>query len=174
MTRNTTARTAGFAFLFYIAAGLSSLGVAREAPLAAVISMLTSFSALVLGVTLYAITRDQDPVLAMLGMVCRVIEGVPDMSGEIYFAAGSLLFSWLLFRGQMIPAALAWLGVIASAVLVVFIPAQLTGVLGDAVGWGSPVTWAAWLPMLAYEVTLGSWLIVKGAAPPAPKVPKVT
>jgi len=30
----------------------------------------------VLGVTLYAITRDQDPDLAMLALTCRVIEGV--------------------------------------------------------------------------------------------------
>ena len=67
-----------------------------------------------LGVTLYAITREQDPDLAMMALACRVVEAVPG-EGTIFFAAGSLIFSWLLLRGRMIPAGLAWLGVIGSA-----------------------------------------------------------
>ncbi len=31
-----------------------------------------------LAVTLYALTRDQDPDLARLGMICRVLEGIAD------------------------------------------------------------------------------------------------
>src|SRR6266487_1208082 len=38
--------------------------------------MVGGFFALVLAVTLYAITRDQDRDLAMLGLTCRVAEGV--------------------------------------------------------------------------------------------------
>ncbi len=38
--------------------------------------MVQVFCALVLAVTLYAITRDEDRDLAMLGMICRVAEGV--------------------------------------------------------------------------------------------------
>ena len=171
MTRNTNARVAGFAFLVYIAAGLSGLAVPRDGSWAAVFPLLTSFSALVLGVTLYAITREQNADLAMLAMVCRVVEGVPRVSGEIYFAVGSLLFSWLLLRGRMIPAPLAWLGVIASALLVVLIPSQLAGFLGGAAGWRSPITWTLWSPMLVFEVTLAMWLIIKGVAHPARQIP---
>jgi hypothetical protein len=40
------------------------------------LSLLTSFAALVLAVTLYAITREQDSDLAMLALTCRVAEGV--------------------------------------------------------------------------------------------------
>jgi hypothetical protein len=96
MTRNTNARLAGFTFLFYIVVGITSLVVfgratsgegiaaklasiaqhATEMRVYVVLILLTSFSALVLGVTLWAITRDQDPDLAMLALTCRVIEAV--------------------------------------------------------------------------------------------------
>src|SRR5688572_2123313 len=98
MTRRTNARIAGFTFLFYIAAGIGSLvlsgpatrgegiaaklaGIAQHATalrISVVLSLLTSFAALVLGVTLYAITREQDPDLAMFGLTCRVLEGIAD------------------------------------------------------------------------------------------------
>ncbi len=164
MTRTTNARIAGFTLLFYIAAGLSSLVVAGRAPATAVLPLLTSFSALVLGVTFYAITREQDRDLAMLGLVCRVIEGIPRLEGELYFAVGSLVFSWLLLRGRMIPVALGWLGVFASVLLVVFLPLQLVGLFGGAAGWRSPITWLVWFPMLVFEVILALWLLVKGVA----------
>jgi hypothetical protein len=78
-----------------------------------------------------------------------------------FFAVGSTLFSWLLLRGRMIPAALAWLGVLASILLVVCLPLQLAGLLGG------PVTSLMWLPMLLFEVPLALWLIVKGVVAPA-------
>ena len=89
MTRTTNARVAGFTFLIYIAAGVSSMALARYVPVTAVLALVGSFSALVLGVTLYVITRDEDPDLAMMALACRVIEAVPG-HGEIYFAAVSL------------------------------------------------------------------------------------
>src|SRR5258706_6157545 len=103
------------------AAGIASTLLAGNAPAIAVLAVVSSFSALVLAVTLYAITREQDRDLAMLGMMCRVIEAAPG-HGEIYFAVGSTIFSWLLLRGRMIPVALASLGVVASALLVVLLP----------------------------------------------------
>src|SRR5260370_23592846 len=119
MTRTTNARLAGVAFLFYIAAGVASLVLSGWTHATDVLSLLTSFSALVLGVTLYSITREQDPDLAMLGLTCRVVEGVPGHAGgAIFFAVGSTLFAWLLLRGRMIPVALAQLGVLASVLLV--------------------------------------------------------
>src|SRR5438552_3170738 len=58
-------------------------------------------------------------------------------------------------------AALAWLGVVASVLLVLGLPLQLAGFLGG------PVTWLMWLPMLVFEVVLGLWLLIKGVATPA-------
>ncbi|HEY7681992.1 MAG TPA: DUF4386 domain-containing protein [Gemmatimonadales bacterium] len=221
MTRTTSARIAGFTFLFYIAAGITSLvlfggatggegiaaklaGIAQHASqvrITVVLDLLQCFSALVLAVTLYAITREQDPDLAMLALTCRVGEGVigaigipstlgllwlatapgasaPDtaaahslggylLRGNValtatFFAVGSTLFSYLLLRGRMIPIPLAWLGVAASVLLVAGLPLQLAGFLRG------PVTSLMWLPMLAFEVPLALWLLIKGVAIPAP------
>jgi hypothetical protein len=96
MTRKTSARIAGFTFLFYIAvafpemvlfakatsgegihAKLASIAQhATEMRVTVLLTMLSSFSALVLAVTLYAITRDEDRELALLGFACRLGEGV--------------------------------------------------------------------------------------------------
>jgi hypothetical protein len=110
MTRRTNARVAGVTFLVYIAAGITSLIIAgrasgtegiagklagyaqhaTEVRVAFLFSLLASFCALVLAVTLYAITRDEDSDLAMLGLVCRVGEGVsgslPVMLGLLWLA----------------------------------------------------------------------------------------
>jgi uncharacterized protein DUF4386 len=219
MTRTTNARIAGFTFLFYIAVGILSLVLSNRAisgegiaaklasiaqhtidmRFVALLALLTSLSALVLGVTLYAITREQDPDLAMLGMTCRVVEGVnnatsvswslrllwlatatgpnaPDTGAAqalgaflltdsstisaTFFAVGSTLFSWLLLRGRMVPVPLARLGVVASVLLVVCLPAQFGGF------FSGPVGWFMWLPMLVFEVTLALWFLIKGVASP--------
>jgi hypothetical protein len=168
MTRTTNARIAGFAFLFYIAAGIASMVLARRAHATELLTLLTSFSALVLGVTLYAITREQDPDLAMLGLTCRVVEAMPG-EGAIFFAVGSTIFSWLLLRGRMIPVALARLGVLASVLLVVILPLQRAGLFGGPMRWSSSITWLMWLPMLVFEVALALWLLIKGVAPAVPR-----
>jgi len=176
MTTRTTetshliyARVAGFTFLFYIAAGMTSLALAGRTNVTDVLGLLTSFSALVLGVTLYMITREQEPALAMLALTCRVLEAV---SGEaaIFFAVGSTIFSWLILRGRLIPVALAWLGVLASVLLVVILPLQLAGLVGGPTSWSASVTWLVWLPMLVFEVVLALWLLIKGVALPTPSV----
>ncbi len=166
MTLTTNARIAGFTFLFYIVAGIASMLLAGRPHATSVLSMFTSLSALVLGVTLWAITRDVDPHLAMLALTCRVIEAMPG-EGAFFFAVGSTLFSWLLLRSRMIPVAMARLGVAASLLLVVILPLQTAGLFGGRGKWSSSVTWFPWLPMLAFEVTLALWLLIKGVAPPA-------
>ncbi len=99
MTRATNARIAGVTFLVYIAVTFASLtlfaratrgvgvaaqlaGIAQHATdvrLTILLGLLGNFCALVLAVTLYAITRDQDPDLAMLALACRVAEGIGGM-----------------------------------------------------------------------------------------------
>jgi hypothetical protein len=217
MTRTTNARLAGFTFLFYIAVAFpamvlfdkatSAQGTAAklvriaqhvsDVRIAIVLSLLGCVSALVLAVTLYAITRDEDQDIAMLGLTFRVGEGVigaifvlpmlgllwlatPDAAtmnslgafllkvqswsttiSATFFAVGSTLFSYLFLRGRTVPFALAWLGVFASVLVVVGLPLQLVGLLH------APVILYMWFPMLAFEVSLGFWLLIKGVAPPA-------
>ena len=166
-TQRIYARVAGFTFIFYIAAGVTSLALAGQPQITNVLALLTSLSALVLGVTLYMLTREQGPALALLALTCRVLEA---MSGEsaIFFAVGSTLFSWLLLRGRLIPVALAWLGVLASVLLVVVLPLQLAGLFGGPMAWSASITWIVWLPMLVFEVVLALWLLIKGVAIPTP------
>jgi len=45
--------------------------------------------------------------------------------------------------------------------LVVGLPVQLAGFLPASLAW--PI----WMPMLAFEVTLAFWLLIKGVAVPA-------
>src|SRR5258707_10042586 len=171
MTRAANARIAGFTYLFYAAIGIclellmhratsvdgDAAKIARigehatDVRMAILITLLEGLSSLVLAVTLYGITRDEDHELAMLGLVCRVAEGVlgsinnipsylgllwltkagvgtdvPDMPtanalrafllmpggsvplGAFFFAVGSLIFSWLLLLGRVVPASIAW------------------------------------------------------------------
>ncbi len=223
MTRRSNARVAGVTFLAYIAVALTGMALSGRAQsgegiaarlanltrhasdmrIALVLELVSCFCALVLAVTLYAITRDVDPDLALLAMICRVAEGViggvflqrglgklwlataggadapdpaaasalgaylmklPSWSSDLpatFFAVGSLLFAWLLLRGRIVPAGLAWLGVLASILVVVLLPLQLVGIAGGL------LTQVMWIPMLAFELIFAMWLIVKGAAVPA-------
>jgi Domain of unknown function (DUF4386) len=218
MTRSANARIAGFTFLFYIAVALPTMMLMNRATdaegaaaqlarvaehvsdvrIAILLTLFSCFAAIVLAVTLYGITRDEDHELAMLVLACRLAEGivgaigipnmqgllwlatrsagVPDqaaasvisaymlmpaqntMIGAPFFALGSLIFSYLLLRGRIVPVPLAWLGVLASALLVVCLPLQFAGFLRG------PITSLMYLPMLAFEVPLGIWLFVKGVA----------
>ena len=161
MTLTSHARLAGFAYLFYVFAGISSMMVPAESR--GFFNIFESFSALVLGWTLYAITREVDADLALVAMLCRVIEAVPGR-GEIYFAVGSTIFCWLLLRGQMIPIALAWFGTVTSALLVILLLGQAA--LGITTNWSSSMTWFVWLPVLIFELTFAVLLLTKGVARP--------
>jgi hypothetical protein len=166
MTRTTNARVAGFTFLLYVVAGICGLALAGRTNVTGVLTIVTSLCALVLGVTLYAVTRDQDRDLALLALLCRVVESVPGHGGgAIFFAVGSTLFCWLLLRGRMIPAALARLGVAASGLMVLLLFLQRAGISTGASNWSSSITWIVWLPLLVFELSLAAWLIVKGVTP---------
>jgi hypothetical protein len=223
MTRTANARLAGFTFLFYIATGITSLmlfnqaisgaqgtaaklaAIAQHATvvrLAVVLALVIFLCAVVLGVTLYALTREEDRDLAMIALCCRVSEGViaavsatstlqllaiatastaaaaPDAAtaqalgglllnhrgstgsiAAICFVMGSTLYSYLFLRARSIPVPLAWLGVLASVLLLIALPLELAGLI--------KMSFLMWLPMLVFEVTFALWLIIKGVAAPA-------
>lgn len=94
--RQFYAKIAGLTFLIYMVAGAAAVFLMNRATgadgteatlrlvaehslnvrIAIVLELVESFSALVLGVTLYVITRDENQEFAMLAMVFRVGEGV--------------------------------------------------------------------------------------------------
>ena len=55
----------------------------------------------------------------------------------------------------------AWLGVVASVILVLALPFQLAGFFGGLFAQ------LMWIPMAVFEVVAAVWLIVRGAAAPA-------
>ena len=219
MTVRTNARIAGLTLLVYIAVGITSMiifgpatsGETITAKLSSMaghqttvsinilLNLIMSLSALTLGATLWALTREQDPHLAMLGMSCRFVEGVlgassisgllalnwlatgtgptaPDAASAsalgayllrndvalsaTFFAVGSTIFSFLLLRGHLIPNILAWIGVVASVILIVALPLQLTGWLKGM------ILNLIWIPMILFEIPVGLWFIFKGVNTP--------
>jgi Domain of unknown function (DUF4386) len=97
MTSHAQARIAGVAFLAYIALGLTQLAMTRQVTAGAggaaatlarygaypliirggvLLVLAEAFCAIALGASLYVLTREQDPLLALLAMLCRVCEGV--------------------------------------------------------------------------------------------------
>jgi hypothetical protein len=223
MTRRTHARIAGFTMLFYMAIGVTVMVLmnratdtegtaailariaehASDVRVAILLELLEAFSAVVLAVALYAITRGESHEFAMFAMLCRVGEGVlgvvglrntlgllwlatagagaggPDPTtanrlgdyllmpsrsamnmGGLFFAVGSMIFSYLLLRGRIVPASLALVGVIASILLVLGLPLQIAGLLTG------PVSGYLWLPMVAFQISLGLWLLIKGVRTP--------
>ena len=110
-TRLAYARIAGAMFLLYIAAGipamilfnrgaagenvaakLASIGEhATEVKAAVLLSLLICFIALVLATALYVITRDANPNLALLVLICRVAEGILNA----FFIVATLGLLWL-------------------------------------------------------------------------------
>jgi hypothetical protein len=98
---------------------------------------------------------------AMLGGLLLKAQDWGTMISATLFAVGSTLFSYLLLRGRTVPVPLAWLGVLASVVLVIVLPARLVGLARG------PITLVVWLPALVFEVALALWLLIKGVPEPA-------
>jgi len=218
MSQRTSARIAGSMFLLYILLGILQmiLGNATHAPGTAPklalmsqhvttvrVGMLLSYVicgiALLLAVTLHALTREVDRTWATFALACRSGEALvtaidplvtlgllslattTDTSdttakyalGSLLlqvsawcttvtatlFAMGSTVFSWLFWRGRLIPRPLAMLGIVASVLLVIALPLQLVGFLP------ARLVQFLWAPMALFEIPLGVLLIIKGVSP---------
>jgi hypothetical protein len=216
MTRRTNARVAGATFLLYILIGVSQMIISRGAYAGAdiaarlqsvashtaqvkgsmLLGLVVGFVALLLAISLYGLTRDEDRDLALFAMVCRVAESllvvVPIFAtlalldiaaasradahavaellmrlkswnvtiAALLFSVGSLIFTWLFLRGRLIPRPLALLGIFASLLLVIALPLRLAELVS-----GSVIN-MLWLPMAAFEIPLGIWLIARGVYDP--------
>jgi hypothetical protein len=165
MTRRTNARIAGVAFLIYIAVTIASIvlfsratsgegvaaqltGISQHATgvrLTIVLGLLGNFCALVLGVTLYAITREQDRDLAMLAMACRLAEGIAGL--DVSNTLGLLWLATATDAKALEPGAASALGAFFLQMAASF------------------TTSAA---LFAVGSTLFSWLLLRGRMIPVP------
>jgi hypothetical protein len=66
------------------------------------------------------------------------------------------IFAYLFLRARSIPVWLAWLGVAGSALIVLALPLKLVGVVR------APLTDLMYIPIGAFEVIVGFWLLIKG------------
>jgi hypothetical protein len=122
MTLKTNSRLAGLTFLLYIVVGISSIILSRNvmgdatdtaakllriAEHASVvradilIALFTATCALILAVTLYALTRHIDRDLAMIALCCRLTEGVIGVLATIK----SLALVYIATSNSLTPAA---------------------------------------------------------------------
>lgn len=165
MTIRTNARVAGSAFLLYIAAAFPAMvlfgratnvhgiaaklaGIAQHATdirISVILELVGALSALVLAVTLYAITRRVDAELAMLGFACRVVEGV---SGAIGVGGSAKLLRLATVTGPNAPDAETVRMAAAS-----LLTNQGVGVTATFFAVGS---------------TLFAWLLLRGRMIPSP------
>jgi hypothetical protein len=95
-----------------------------------------------------------------LGSVLLNVQGLTTLVSATLFAIGSTLFSYLFLRVRTIPVSLAWLGVLASVLLVVGLPLQMAGFIEGL------VTSLMWIPMSVFELAFALWLLIKGVAAP--------
>lgn len=167
MTRNINARIAGISFLLYIGAGVASLlvlnfgleeeGIAAKIELMAghpgavhtsvLLLLMTCFLALVLAATLYGLTRDVDPELALMVFSFRIAEGVLG-------AVAVLALSGLLWLGTEIRMG----GQNSAAALV------LAGLLQEIRGWGFSIA----ATFFGVGSTVFSCLLLRGRLVPVP------
>ena len=99
--------------------------------------------------------------LQALAKLVLSAEGAGYNFGLIFLGFGSTVFSYLFFTSRYIPRPLAAWGIFSSLVL-------LTGCLAMIVfpAWRAVLTPAYFAPIFLYELTLGFWLVIKGARIP--------
>jgi len=73
----------------------------------------------------------------------------------LFYCAGGLAWYWLFYRSRWIPRAIPAFGLLAVS----------AGLVGTVVALlGSDVGLIPYLPMLPFELTIGTWLLVKGTS----------
>jgi hypothetical protein len=129
------------------------------------VELAVHFSAVVFGLVAvsflsggeYVNVFDARQLQGLAGFALRA-QGAGLTIGFIPLGIGSAIFALLFLRSGYIPRLLAALGVIASLLLAAYALALV--ISPDATDF----FYFAMVPMFAYEVTLGIWLLVKGVA----------
>jgi len=171
-------------------AGVSSTGAVETVSnvrLSLALTIAAAIATLALAGMLYAMVLPQDGSLAALALACRTVEagtyvvgilcallllsnGAPAETllelrwiganlSVIFFAPGSTVFCYLLWKARLIPVPLALLGLIGSLIVLVGVPVQ-TALSNPTYSGASAVIW---VPVAAFEIVTGFWLLIKGA-----------
>jgi hypothetical protein len=215
MTLTTNARLAGITFLAYIALGITSITLSSQIMSGAeetalklaniasrkltmqvivLLTLLQGACALVLAVTIYALTRDLDPHLAVMALCCRAGEGLiavlaPVLTLTVFSVATAATTTGNTIGNYLLKIE-GWTGIIAAICFAVgstiYCSLFLRGrSIPRALAWfgvfasillvvvlplqlaglvDGMVTKVIWIPMLLFEVAFALWLLIKGVA----------
>ena len=96
--------------------------------------------------------------LAALARLALAASGIGYDIGLMFLGLGSAVFAYLFFKSEYVPRALGAWGIFSSLVL-------LAGALAMVVfpTWRAILTPGYFAPIFIYELTLGFWLLIKGA-----------
>ncbi|GAA4774139.1 hypothetical protein GCM10023200_03280 [Actinomycetospora chlora] len=78
--------------------------------------------------------------------------------------ANALLLGTLLYRSRLVPRAIPLLGLVGAPILLASKVATIVGLDGPLSAWSALAT----VPIAAWELSLGLWLVVRGVTPPRP------
>jgi hypothetical protein len=121
------------------------------------IGIVATLGLLWLGTAAAAIGPEAAAANALAALLLRARVWSLGIGGTL-FAVGDTLYSYLFLQARSIPLQLGQMGIFASVLLVLFLPAQLVGFIQG------PANDLVWMPMLVFEVGLGLWLLIKGGA----------
>ncbi|ABP52976.1 DUF4386 domain-containing protein [Salinispora tropica] len=107
---------------------------------------------------LLSLSRQNTDRVRELGAATVDVAAWSNNVGACFFAVGSAVFAYILLRSRAVPRPLAILGLLASLLLAVSIPFQSAAGAVTTEGAGILL----WLPMFAFELTAGGWLLIKG------------
>lgn len=84
-------------------------------------------------------------------------DGVVLLQGQtihmLFYSAGGILWYYLFYRSRAIPRAISLFGLAAAS-------AGLVGIVLQFLGYEVPIF--VYLPLLPFELTIGTWLLLKG------------
>ena len=78
--------------------------------------------------------------------------------GWIVGLGNGLILGYLMYKSELVPRGMAWLGLIGGPLIII----SGTAVLFGAIEPGSPAQFVATIPEIFWELSLGIYLLVKG------------
>jgi hypothetical protein len=100
------------------------------------------------------VTEGSPAYLQTIGNILFETQNTAYSLNMIFFTLGGTLFYFLLFQSKYVPQALAIFGLIAA-------PLALIGTVIELFGFAVPLF--VFIPNLPFEITIGLWLLIKGA-----------
>ncbi|GAA0481859.1 hypothetical protein Ade02nite_57450 [Paractinoplanes deccanensis] len=108
-------------------------------------------------------TAEAGSLLTAGRVLTEVYDGTFLLGQSLMPVLNALCLGWVLYRTGLVPRLIPLLGLVGAPLLL----ASDIAVLCDAYGQRSSVAALAALPIAAWELTLGVWLIVKGFREPS-------